>query len=49
MLDTWFRGWSSKCGVPTREERLDLANRLIQKTQQAYEYFERGGGIPDDS
>ena len=28
---------------------MDLANRLIQKTQQAYEHFERGGDIPDDS
>ena len=33
-------------GVPTREEMLDLASRLIEKTQQASEYFERGGGIP---
>lgn len=33
-------------GVPTRNEMLDLANRLIRTTQQASEHFESGGDIP---
>ena len=36
-------------GVPTREEMLDLARRLIQTTQQASEFYERGGGRIDRS
>lgn len=31
-------------GVPTREDMLELASRLIQTIEQAFEYFERGGG-----
>ena len=35
-------------GIP-REEMLNLASRLIEETQQAFEHFERGGEMPDPS
>jgi len=43
----WLIGKHWGRGVPTRQEMLDLASRLIQMTQHASEHLAGGGDLPD--